>query len=169
MKKIIAVFTSLALLSACAPKPGQNQYYAGEVGQATEVEYERVVAVKKVKIQNESTGLGAGGGAVAGGVAGAQFGNGDGKAAAVIVGAIIGALAGAAAEQELQNQVGYQYTVVTRNKKTKTIVQNQNSDDVVFRKGDRVIIQTQGNFHRVMATDDLPEEIRNAKEIKVRD
>lgn len=169
MRKVIAIFVAATMLAACAPKPGQNQYYAGEAGMAVEVEYARVVGVKQVMIQDKSTGIGAGAGAAAGFAAGAQFGSGDGQVASALAGLIIGAVGGAIAEQELQNQVGYQYTVVTKAKKTKTIVQQQGKDDIVFKKGDRVMIQTEGAYQRVIATDDMPEQIKNVKEIKVVD
>lgn len=167
--KLVASLLIVTSLSACARNPGQNQYNYNEVGQSTIVEFARVVAVKSVDIRGKNTGTGAAAGGVAGSVAGYQVGNGNGQAGGLIAGAVVGAIAGAAIEQAAADQKGYEYVVVTEHKETKSIVQYQNKDDVVFRKGDRVMVQTTGTYQRIMPTDDLPEEIKRPKGIKIVD
>lgn len=169
MKKVLIIGLALLPLAACAPKPGQHQYNASDAGQSTEIEFAKVVKVKEVAIQDRDTGTGAAAGMAAGGVAGYQVGNGNGQLAGLIGGMIIGGIAGHLAEQELGNQKGYEYVVVTEHKKTKSIVQYQKPEDVVFKKGDRVMIQTSGTFQRVMPTDDLPDEVKKPKGIKIVD
>jgi len=169
MKKIVLALVMTSMLSACAPHPTQNQYFSGEAGQSTEIEFAKVVKVKEIKIQDRNTGTGAAAGATAGGVAGYQIGNGNGQAGAAIAGVVIGAIIGHVVEQEMQNQKGYEYIVVTEKKKTKSIVQYQAEGDVVFKKGDRVMVQTSGTFQRVMPTDDLPDTVKKPKGIKVVD
>ncbi len=168
MKKLLIAlcFTTLA---ACAPNPGQNEYNYNEVGQSVVVDFARVVSVKKVHIHGRNTGTGALAGAGAGAVGGYQVGNGNGQVAATLGGAIIGAVAGAVVEQQLANQTGYSYVVVTEHGDTKTIVQYQNPEDVVFRKGDRVMLQTKGTYQRLLPTDDLPDQIKRPKGIKIVD
>lgn len=63
---------------------------------------------------------------------------------------IIGALIGSAIENEIANEQGYQYIIRTNKGKTKTITPNQASDDVVFKAGDRVLVQISGKYQRVI-------------------
>ncbi len=169
MKKIIALLLITAQLTACVPNSSQNQYNAHEVGRNVDMEFGKIIRVREVKIQQENTGIGATGGMLAGAAAGSTIGGGDGQAAAIIGGLIIGAIAGGIAEQHLQNQVGYEYLVATKSKKVKKILQNQHKDDVVFQKGDQVMIETSGGFQRVLPMDDLPEKVKKPKGITVTD
>lgn len=157
------------LLTGCARNLGQNHYNYNEVGRSTIVEYATIVKTKEVDITGRNTGTGAAAGAAAGGVAGYQVGNGNGQLASTIGGVIVGAVAGGMAEQALADQKGYEYTVVTEHKKTKTIVQYQNKEDRVFRKGEAVMIQTTGTYQRVLEADDLPEQVKRPKGIKIVD
>lgn len=150
MKKTIIAIACLAMLNGCARNASQSQYLASEVGQAVELESAKVLSVRKIKIQRAPTGAGGLGGVTAGAVAGAQFGKGDGKLATAIGGMIIGALIGSAIESEIGNEQGYQYTIRTTKGKTKTITQNQDADDVVFKAGDRVLVQVSGSYQRVI-------------------
>jgi outer membrane lipoprotein SlyB len=168
MKKI-ALVLSLAVLASCAKNPSQNTYNYNEVGQSTIMEYAVVVKVKEIDITGRNTGAGSALGATAGGVAGYQMGNGNGQIATVLAGAVIGGIAGHVAEQAAADQKGYEYTVVAEDKKTKKVVQYQNKDDVVFRKGDRVMIETTGTYQRVLPTDDLPDSVKKPRGIKVVD
>ncbi len=167
MKKYL--FLIPLLLVGCARNVGQNQYNYNEVGRSVIVEYATVVKVKNVDITGRNTGTGAALGGAAGGVAGYQVGNGNGQLAGAIGGALIGAVAGGIAEQAMANQKGYEYTVVTEDKKTKTIVQYQNENDRVFKNGDAVMVQTSGTYQRVLSADDLPEQIKRPKGIKILD
>lgn len=169
MKNVLLSFTALTMLVSCAPKPGQNLYSASEVGQDVRIEFGRVVSVRKVEIRGENTGTGAAAGATAGAVAGYQVGNGNGQLAATLGAMVAGAIIGGMAEQAMQDGQGYKYIIVTDKKKTRSIVQYQNESDVVFKKGDRVMIETEGKFQRVVPTDDLPEQTKRARGVKVVD
>ena len=167
MKKYFLLLT--LLLASCARNVGQNQYNYNEVGRSVIVEYASVVKVKEVDITGRNTGTGAALGATAGGAAGYQMGNGNGQLASTIGGVLVGAVAGGIAEQAMANQKGYEYTVVTEHKKTKTIVQYQNEQDRVFKNGDAVMVQTSGTYQRVLSADDLPEQVKRPKGIKIVD
>lgn len=164
MKKVIALalFAPLAL-SACAKSPDQNRYNYNEVGQSVVAEFATIVSVKEVDITGRNTGAGALAGAAAGAGGGSYAGNGSGSVWAAAGGAIAGAAIGAAAEQALADHKGYEYIVVTENKKTKTIVQNQSPTDVVFKPGDRVLLQTKGSYQRLLPTDHLPDTVQKPK------
>ncbi len=152
MKHLFVV--PVLLLAACAPNQGQNRYNQAEVGQQTELEYGKVLAVKSVAITGENKGIGSAAGMAAGMTAGYQFGNGNGQLAGLIAGAIIGGIAGHIAEQEAIEQVGYEYIIkIDGSKKPRSIVQYQNKDDIVFKKGDKVMVQTTGSYQRVMSAE----------------
>ena len=170
MKKtcIIIGLTAIAL-SGCAKNPGQNQYSYKEVGKSTVVEFAQVVAVKPVDITGRNTGAGAEAGALAGGVGGYQVGNGNGQLGGMVAGAVLGAVVGSAAEQAAADQKGYEYTVATEHKEVKTIVQYQNKEDVVFKAGDRVMVQTSGTYQRVLPTDNMPSDVKTPKGIQFKD
>jgi outer membrane lipoprotein SlyB len=169
MNNYLAAFGLLILLSACAPNPSQNRYNYDEVGQTAVVDFATVVSVKQIDIQGRNTGTGALAGATAGGVGGYQVGNGNGQLAATIGGAVIGAVAGAVIEQQMANQKGYLYIVVTENKETKRITQYQDPKDVVFHPGDRVMIETKGVYQRLLPTTDLPDTVKRPKGITIVD
>jgi outer membrane lipoprotein SlyB len=149
MKHLILI--SLLLLAACAPNQGQNRYNQAEIGKATELDFGKIIAVKPVAITGENSGVGQGAGIAAGAVAGYQVGNGNGQLAGMVAGAIIGGIIGHIAEQEAREQVGYEYIIkIDGEKKARSIVQYQNKEDVVFKKGDRVMVQVSGSYQRVM-------------------
>ena len=168
MKRILAAFCILAL-SACATPNGQNQYSATDVGQSTLVEFGTIINVREVGITGKSSGAGALAGGALGGAAASNMGNGNGQAVAVVGGVIIGAIAGAAAEQAAIDSKGIEYTIIKENAQTVTIVQNQNKDDRVLQKGERVIVQISGSYQRVLPASELPEQIKRPKGIKVTD
>jgi outer membrane lipoprotein SlyB len=147
----------------------QNRYNYQDVGQATLVQFGTVLASRPVQITGENTGAGALLGAGGGAAAGAQFGRSGGNVAAALGGAAIGAVAGYAAEQILSNRNGIEYTITLSNGKTITIAQNQKAEDVVFNQGDRVMVQVNGTYQRVLPASNLPETVQRPKDIKVVD
>lgn len=148
MKHLLLI--PILFLAACQQTPGQNRYGHAEVGKATVIEYARVLGVKQVEITGKNSGVGAAGGAAGGAIAGSHIGSGRGQLAGMLAGVIVGGIVGHALEQEMQNMVGYEYRVKTEDKKIKTIVQHQNKDDIVFKKGDKVMIQINGEYQRVL-------------------
>lgn len=151
MKKLLNAFVCISFLAlaACADNQGQNVYNAGEVGKQSDIEYGVIKSVKHVKVQKEKgTGIGAVGGATAGGLAGSQVGNGSGSVAGAVAGVLVGAIAGEMAERKLAEQVGIQYVIRKENGKTVSIVQNIDKDDEPLRVGQRVMIQTSGEYQK---------------------
>lgn len=142
----------IAMLTACAPMQGQNRYNQAEIGQQTELDYGKVLSVKQVAITGQNSGVGSAAGMAAGSAAGYQFGNGNGQLAGLVAGMIVGGIVGHLAEQEAREQVGYEYIIkIDGAKKPRSIVQYQNAGDIVFKKGDRVMVQTTGSYQRVIA------------------
>lgn len=151
MKKLflsLVVLSFVTMLSACAPQQSQNNYDAQEVGKQTDIEFGVIKAVKHVKVQAPNSGVGTIGGAAVGGVGGSALGGGKGAILTTIAGAIVGGVAGNAAETALNNQVGIQYIIKKENGKTVSIVQNIGKDDKPLHIGQRVMIQTSGEYQQ---------------------
>lgn len=159
---------SLLLLVACET-PGQNVYDFREAGQSVLVEFGTVVDRNPIKIKGPNSGTGAAVGGIAGAAAGSQIGNGDGQVAGAIGGLIVGAVAGAMAEQAIQDQKGFVYTVTTEHGKTITVPQYFHKDEPIIKVGDRVMVQTSGSYQRVLPANHLPTQIKRPKGIKVVD
>lgn len=147
MKNIVSVVILAALVSACSETPSQHQYNFNEVGQAINIEYALVVGAKQVGITGNAA-------------------SGPSLAKPNIPGSYIGTeidgiweTAGAAAKQAQADKKGYEYTVVTEGKATKTIVQYQNPEDIVFSPGEMVMLQETGTFHRLLTTASMPDKI----------
>lgn len=144
----------VAFLAACTPVESRGRYNQYEVGQQTELEYGKILAVKEVAITGENSGIGRNAGIGVGAMAGYQVGNGNGQLAGLVIGAIVGGIAGHIAEQEVAEKRGYEYIIkIEGSKKPRSVVQYQNKDDAVFQKGDNIMVQTSGSYQRVMAVE----------------
>jgi outer membrane lipoprotein SlyB len=149
--KLHFALVGILLLTACAPQHGQNKYTAGEVGRAADIDFGKVLSVRKIEVNMPNTGIGASSGMALGSAAGYQFGNGNGQIGGLIAGMVIGGIAGHIAEQEAQSRVGYEYTIkIDGKKKPIAIVQHQMDGDKVFAKGDKVMVQDSGGYQRVL-------------------
>jgi outer membrane lipoprotein SlyB len=162
MKKTTAILAALALLSACA-HPNQNRYAARDVGLTADIEFGTVAAVRTVEITGENSGAGAAVGMTAGAVGGSFIGSGDGSIAGLLAGAIIGAVAGAAAEQAMQDRQGIEYVVKLDTGKAQSVVQNIAEGDAPIAVGDRVMVQQQGGYRRVLPAGELDTKPVKAK------
>jgi outer membrane lipoprotein SlyB len=169
MKKQITACIVLATLLTGCNQPGQNRYGYQDVGRNTEVEFGTVIKSREVDITGQNTGLGATAGAAGGALGGAYIGHGGGTLGAMLATAIIGGVAGHIAEQAIADHKGIEYVVTEANGKTVTIVQNKVDGDELMRKGTRVMIQTSGQYQRVLPADDLPTEVKRPKRIRVKD
>ena len=156
----------MLLVSACSKTQSQSQYASDEVGQPVTIEYAEVFNVRPVDITGRtssavstSSPVGASVGGV-GGAAGAYMGN--------EIGSIWGSSVGVA-EQAAADKKGYEYTIVTEGHVTKTLVQYQNPEDVVFKPGDLVMLQSTGSFHRLLSTANLPPKITKPHLLRVED
>ncbi|WP_247872505.1 hypothetical protein [Azospirillum sp. TSO35-2] len=139
------------------------------MGRASVVEFGTVVAARPVDIRGQNTGVGGLVGGTAGGLALSNVGRGTGNVAAILGGVLVGAAMGAMAEQAASDRVGIEYTVTLANGKTITIVQDQAAGDRVFNPSERVMIQANGTYQRVLPADHLPNQIARPQGIKVVD
>jgi outer membrane lipoprotein SlyB len=149
MKKLLASAAVISLmlgLTACQSPQSQNTYDSTEAGKQTDIEYGVIKSIKHVKVQSQSTGVGAIGGAATGGVLGSTLGGGKGAILTAIGGALAGGLAGNAVENSLDNKVGIQYIIKKDNGKTVSIVQNIGKDDQPLKVGQHVMIQSSGEY-----------------------
>ncbi|WP_449226560.1 hypothetical protein [Azospirillum argentinense] len=165
---LAAVVLAVAAVSlgACASQ-SQNRYSHRDVGQATSVEFGTVMAGRPVDIQGQNTGVGGLVGGAAGGLALSNVGKGSGNVAAILGGALVGAVAGAVTEQAIADRTGIEYVVTLATGRTITIVQEQAANEPVFAPGQRVMVQTNGTYQRVLSADHLPTETNRPKGIKV--
>jgi outer membrane lipoprotein SlyB len=163
--KIIIVITALLFLGGC-DFAAQSRYKYSEVGQIQNAEFGTVIGVRDIDIIAESSSSGGIIGGVAGAVGGAHLGGGSGSLVTLVAGAVIGANAFAALEQAVRNRGGIEYIVVLRNGKTITVAQNVAPKDVIHNVNDRVLVQINGEYHRVLAANKLPTEIERPKGIK---
>jgi outer membrane lipoprotein SlyB len=157
----------LLVLTCCSPQ-GQSRYNYDEVGQISVVEFGTIISARQVDITGKNTGTGAVLGGTAGGLVGSAIGKGGGNAAAIVGGLVIGAVAGAVAEQAMANHVGLEYTILLRNGKVITLVQDQEKKDRVFQPNERVMVQVSGSYERVLPADQVPTEMDRPKGITVR-
>lgn len=112
--------------------------------------YGTVMQVRPADAPGENTGLGALAGAGVGGVIGSQFGRSGGNVAATVVGVLAGAVAGAATEGALQDASGLEYTVRLADGRVLTVVQHREAGDRVIQPGERVVVQANGRYVRVL-------------------
>lgn len=162
--KPFTLYLILALfVSACSKQQSQSEYGLNEVGQLITAEYGIVYNVRLIDITGSTTSASTASpvGATVGGMTGP---------AGTYVGGEVGSLWGSgmgAAEEAATAKKGYEYTVVTESNVTKTLVQYQNPEDIVFKPGDLVLIQSTGSFHRILSTANLPSKITEAHRLKI--
>lgn len=166
--KILISFIAFLMLTGCQ-FAAQSRYKYSEVGQIQNAEFGTVIGVRDIDIIAESSSSGGVIGSVAGAVGGAHLGGGSGSLVTLVAGAVIGANAFAALEQAVRNRGGIEYIVVLRNGKTITVAQNVAPKDVIHNINDRVLVQINGEYHRVLAANKLPTEIERPKGIKFKD
>ena len=168
MKKVFLLLLIPILLIGC-DYATQTRYGYSEVGQVQVVQFGTVIAIRDIEIMGESSVGGAIAGGAAGAAAGGNIGGGTGTAVAVVAGAVVGASAGAALERAIRKRGGVEYTVVLENGKTITVAQNVSEKDVIHKNNDRVIVQINGQYQRVLPANSLPEEMKKPKGIKFTD
>ena len=168
MKTITSACLVLALLTGCT-QPGLSHYGYQDVGHATAVEFGTVISERTVDITGQNTGIGAMAGAAGGAIGGSYIGHGGGSLAGLVAGALLAGIAGNMAEQAIADHTGIEYVVTTAKGETVTMVQNFVKGDPSIKPGQRVMIQTSGNYARILPADDLPTSIKRPKRIKVTD
>ncbi|WP_207261738.1 hypothetical protein [Desulfovibrio sp. Huiquan2017] len=164
-----AVLAALVLISLCACQYStQTRYNYSEVGQVQVVQFGTVVAVRDIDIYGENSGATALAGAAGGAALGAGTGNGFSSVAGGVAGAAAGAALGSGLEQAIRRRGGVEYTVVLQNGKTITVAQNVSEKDTILEINDRVMVQINGQYQRVLPANNLPEEIEKPKGIKLK-
>ncbi|GAB6127225.1 hypothetical protein [Humidesulfovibrio idahonensis] len=167
MKVAALCLVALPVLCACSFST-QSRYGYSEVGQIQVVEFGAVLAVRDIEIVGENSGAGALLGGAGGAAAGAYSGKGFGAVAGGTAGAVAGGVIGSALEQAIRNRGGVEYTVALRNGKVLTIAQNVSKEDTVFKVGDRVMIQINGQYQRVLPANALPTEVAKPRGVEVK-
>ncbi|MEZ7198741.1 hypothetical protein [Pseudodesulfovibrio karagichevae] len=163
---ILAVFM---LISICACQyPTQTRYNYSEVGQIQVVQFGTVIAVRDIDIYGENSGAVALAGAAGGAAIGVGAGNGFNSVAGGVAGATAGAVLGSEVEQAIRRRGGVEYTVVLQNGKTITVAQNVSEKDIILAINDRVMVQINGQYQRVLPAKDIPEEIEKPKGIELK-
>ncbi|OBX06109.1 membrane protein [Gallibacterium salpingitidis] len=142
MKKAVLVASLLAsvTLVGCSNSDlySGSVYSGGQAKEARAVSYGRIVSVRPVTIQGESTSNGAigtlGGGAL-GGVLGSTIGGGRGQAVATVIGAVAGAVVGNKVEQKVDQTSGVELVIQKEDGERIAVVQKA---DPSFVPGARV-------------------------------
>ena len=166
IKFISILLITIALLLNGCNFAAQSRYKYSEVGQIQNAEFGTVIGVRDIDIIAESSLSGGIIGGVGGAVGGAYLGGGSGSLITLVAGAVIGASAFNALEQAVRNRGGVEYIVVLRNGKTITVAQNITKKDIIHNLNDRVLVQINGEYHRVLPANSLPTEIERPKGIK---
>lgn len=125
---ILCLGCGMLVLTGCARDISSSSYDEATVGSVASTYACTVASVRKVRVNGQSklgdNGLGIAGGALAGGALGSTIGKGNGSVIAATVGALAGATAGAYAQKNLEEQIGYEYTVrLNKNGRLMTVVQ----------------------------------------------
>jgi outer membrane lipoprotein SlyB len=143
---LIALAAAAALLTGCA-STDPDLRSRPEAMRMAQVQDGTVIAVRKVKLDGNQTGLGATVGAVAGGVAGGSVGGHRESAVFSTLGAVLGGVLGHAIERSGGREEALEFIVQLRNGERVAIVQSQGEER--FNPGDAVMIITQGRSARV--------------------
>lgn len=169
MKTVIATaaFLALFLIVSCKYST-QSRYNYSEVGQVQVVQFGTVIAVRDIEISGENSGAAAVAGAAGGAAVGVGTGRGFGSVAGGVAGAAVGAVIGSELEQAIRSRGGVEYTVVLQNGKTITVAQNISEKDTILNVNDRVIVQVNGQYQRVLPANELPTEIEKPKGIELK-
>lgn len=110
------------MLAGCATDLSPYRYDERQAGVASQV-YRGVIADKRtVKVSGES-GVGTLAGGAAGAIAGSNVGKGRGQMLGTLAGAIAGGVAGQKIDQNVNSQLGFEYTIDLDNGSSISIVQ----------------------------------------------
>lgn len=157
----------LSVLVSCKYST-QSRYNYSEVGQVQVVQFGTVIAVRDIEISGENSGATAVAGAAGGAAVGVGTGRGFGSVAGGVAGAAVGAVIGSELERAIRSRGGVEYTVVLQNGKTITVAQNVSEKDTILTVNDRVMVQINGQYQRVLPANELPTEIEKPKGIELK-
>jgi outer membrane lipoprotein SlyB len=124
-------------LAGCAP-PGTSVYTESQIGRAATVMHGKVLAIRTVTLQGDSSGAGALTGAVAGGAAGTMVSGDPALAVAGAAGGVlVGGVAGAVAEEQFRRAGGVELIVQQENGQTIAVAQ---TNEQALKVGDSVLV-----------------------------
>ena len=138
---LLTLCSVVGLFSGCARQISSSVYSEDCVSEAAEAYQGVIVSMRQVrvqnseKIQNNSTGMVAGG--LSGAVVGSQIGRGSGNGIATLAGALLGVAVGASIEKDLSSQQAYEYVVQLNNGELRVVVQGR---DNVLTPGQPVLL-----------------------------
>jgi len=147
---ILLLFASLS--GGCASNPYGDTYALADTRQVQNVYYGVIIKTEAVNIEGEGSTVGTLAGAAIGGILGSSIGGGSGSQIAAIGGGVVGGVAGNKAAQGITKRNGVNLTIKLDDGKTIAVVQEVNPD-MLFRVGQRVQLNMQGNTARVVPVD----------------
>lgn len=124
-----------------APVPASAQTQAAPVRAAIDPSMGTVLAINRVELAGQSSGVGAVVGGVVGGVAGHQVGGGRGKDAMTVLGAVGGAIAGNAIEKHERKTYRYDVDVRSEDGSMHTL---HYTKPPAFNVGERISLKSAG-------------------------
>lgn len=146
---IIGMLVTLAL-TGCATPQTADVYTGGQAMVNMVVDTGVVVSLTPVKIQHQSSGVGAETGATLGGLAGfVGLGRGTGHLAGALIGAAVGGVAGAIADKAVNADDGIQIVYKDDQDGRMHAVTQQVDPKVTFTVGEKVKILSVGLQSRV--------------------
>lgn len=133
----IALLGCLTLATGCAPN-GASVYTESQIGRAATVMRGKIISIRTVTLQGDSSGGGAVAGAVAGGAAGTMV---SGNPALAVVGAaggaLVGGVAGAVTEEQFRKAGGVEFVIQQENGQLIAVAQ---TNEETLKIGDKVLI-----------------------------
>ena len=145
----LMLLLSACLFIGCASNPYGDTYALGDTRQIQNVSYGVIIKAEPVNIEGEGSAVGTIAGAAVGGILGSNVGGGSGSQIAAIAGGILGGVAGNKTAKNVTKRNGVNLTIKLDRGNTIAIVQEVNPD-MLFRVGQRVQLNRQGNTARVV-------------------
>lgn len=143
------IVLSACLLTGCANNPYGDTYAITDTQQIQNVHYGIIIKTEPVNIEGEGDAVGTIAGAAVGGILGSKVGGGSGSQIATIAGGLLGGVAGNKAAKNISKRNGVNITIKLDTGNTIAVVQEVNPD-MLFRVGQRVQLNQQGNTARVI-------------------
>lgn len=168
MRRLFHSMLALVLVSGCAvhaehdePRSdddkvrktqSERRYQSTDLGKAREVAHGRIVSLTPVELEESRVEPGTVIGAIAGGLAGRQLGSGSGRDIATIIGAVAGGYAGSRYGDRAAQAEAAEIGIELDDGRSFTVLQEIDEDDV-FRVGDRVRVEFDGDLAEVELAD----------------
>lgn len=154
MKRFILPLITIlcfSLIGCSGTNPYGTSYSSSEAQSVQSVYYGTIVNITAATINNSDGNnfLGGLAGAAIGGILGSSVGGGTGKDLATIGGAVLGSYLGNTGANELGKSNGVNLTIKLDNDKRTIAIVQPVEPDVIFKVGDKVQINVEGDSARV--------------------